>query len=177
MPLRMPAGNEEITVMGWVRTFRNNQFIALNDGSSNENLQVVLELGQFDESLLKKINDGNFHQGCREAGCFPRKGSAGRAEGQQRWKSWDYAMRKNSRCSPKNIVLNSYGKLPICVSGRIHLDPFSGFGMRLLLPYTSFLMNGGLFTCIHPIITASDAEGAGEMFKVTTLPFDNTAAK
>ncbi len=38
---------EEVTVMGWVRTFRNNQFIALNDGSTNTNLQVVAELGKF----------------------------------------------------------------------------------------------------------------------------------
>jgi asparaginyl-tRNA synthetase len=39
------ANNQEVTVMGWVRTFRNNQFIALNDGSTNTNLQVVAELG------------------------------------------------------------------------------------------------------------------------------------
>ena len=41
--------------MGWVRTFRNNQFIALNDGSTNNNIQVLAELGRFDESLLKRI--------------------------------------------------------------------------------------------------------------------------
>ncbi len=46
---------QEVTVMGWVRTFRNNQFIALNDGSTNNNLQVVVELGKFDEALLKRI--------------------------------------------------------------------------------------------------------------------------
>jgi asparaginyl-tRNA synthetase len=46
---------QQVTVMGWVRTFRNNQFIALNDGSTNNNLQVVLELGKFDEELLKRI--------------------------------------------------------------------------------------------------------------------------
>src|SRR5437764_9039975 len=45
----------EVTVMGWVRTFRNNQFVALNDGSTNNNLQVVLELGKFPEEILKKI--------------------------------------------------------------------------------------------------------------------------
>ncbi len=56
--VRMAAGKEEITVMGWVRTFRNNQFIALNDGSSNDKLQVVLELGKFDEALLKRITTG-----------------------------------------------------------------------------------------------------------------------
>ena len=47
-----PQG-QEVTVMGWVRTFRNNQFVALNDGSTNNNLQVVLELGKFDDEFLK----------------------------------------------------------------------------------------------------------------------------
>jgi asparaginyl-tRNA synthetase len=42
--------------MGWVRTFRNNQFIALNDGSTNNNLQVVAELGKFDDALLKSAS-------------------------------------------------------------------------------------------------------------------------
>src|SRR4030095_2748603 len=47
--------NQEVTVMGWVRSFRNNQFIALNDGSTNNNLQVVAELGKFGDELLKRI--------------------------------------------------------------------------------------------------------------------------
>ncbi|MGL6267361.1 MAG: asparagine--tRNA ligase, partial [Chitinophagaceae bacterium] len=47
--------NQEIVVMGWVRTFRNNQFIALNDGSTNLNLQIVAELGKFDDALLRRI--------------------------------------------------------------------------------------------------------------------------
>ena len=46
---------QEVTVMGWVRTFRNNQFIALNDGSTNNNIQILAELGKFDEELLKRI--------------------------------------------------------------------------------------------------------------------------
>src|SRR5206468_864232 len=49
-----PSG-QEVTVMGWVRSFRNNQFIALNDGSTNENIQVVAELGKFPDELLKRI--------------------------------------------------------------------------------------------------------------------------
>src|SRR6185295_13680038 len=49
-----PTG-QEVVVMGWVRTFRNNQFIALNDGSTNTNLQVVVELGKFGDELLKRI--------------------------------------------------------------------------------------------------------------------------
>ena len=50
--------NFQTTVMGWVRTFRNNQFIALNDGSTNNNLQVVVALGSLDESILKRITTG-----------------------------------------------------------------------------------------------------------------------
>ena len=49
---------DEVTVMGWVRTFRNNQFIALNDGSTNNNLQVVASLGLLDEETLKRIVTG-----------------------------------------------------------------------------------------------------------------------
>ena len=51
-----PAG-QEVTVMGWVRTFRNNQFIALNDGSTNNNIQVVVTLGSQDDELLKRIDE------------------------------------------------------------------------------------------------------------------------
>src|SRR5450755_2543038 len=50
--------NYEVTVTGWVRTFRNNQFIALNDGSTNNNLQVVASLGLYDEKILKRITTG-----------------------------------------------------------------------------------------------------------------------
>ena len=52
------AVGAEVVVMGWVRTFRNNQFIALNDGSTNNNVQVVASLGEFDEALLKRITTG-----------------------------------------------------------------------------------------------------------------------
>src|ERR1700709_2185034 len=52
-----PQG-QQVTVMGWVRTFRNNQFIALNDGSTNNNIQVVAALGKFDDELLKRITTG-----------------------------------------------------------------------------------------------------------------------
>ena len=48
----------QATVMGWVRSFRNNQFIALNDGSTNNNIQVVIALGMLDELTLKRITTG-----------------------------------------------------------------------------------------------------------------------
>jgi asparaginyl-tRNA synthetase len=53
--LLQQAGQQEVVVMGWVRTFRNNQFIALNDGSTNANLQIVASLGEFGDDLLKRI--------------------------------------------------------------------------------------------------------------------------
>ena len=53
--LAQEPNDQEVTVMGWVRTFRNNQFIALNDGSTNTNLQIVAELGKFDDELLKRV--------------------------------------------------------------------------------------------------------------------------
>ena len=56
----MNSINQEVTVMGWVRTFRNNQFIALNDGSTNNNFQVVVELGKFDDDSVKTNYDWCF---------------------------------------------------------------------------------------------------------------------
>ena len=53
--LVLEPNNQEVTVMGWVRSFRNNQFIALNDGSTNNNIQIVAELGKFDDDILKRI--------------------------------------------------------------------------------------------------------------------------
>src|SRR6187455_2012187 len=53
--LNQEPQNQEVTVMGWVRTFRNNQFVALNDGSTNSNLQVVVPLGKFGDELLRRI--------------------------------------------------------------------------------------------------------------------------
>src|SRR5688572_11699245 len=53
--LSLEPQGQEVIVMGWVRTFRNNQFVALNDGSTNNNVQVVLELGKFPEEVLKRI--------------------------------------------------------------------------------------------------------------------------
>ena len=56
--LSSEISGEEVIVMGWVRTFRNNQFIALNDGSTNDNLQVVAALGLLDDETLKRITTG-----------------------------------------------------------------------------------------------------------------------
>src|SRR5664279_2135044 len=56
--LSSDMANHTVTVMGWVRSFRNNQFIALNDGSTNNNIQVVVALGLLDDATLKRITTG-----------------------------------------------------------------------------------------------------------------------
>ena len=56
--LQLTPNEQEVTVMGWVRTFRNNQFIALNDGSTNNNIQIVVALGLLDDATLKRITTG-----------------------------------------------------------------------------------------------------------------------
>src|SRR6202000_3156561 len=66
----------QVTVKGWVRSFRNNQFIALNDGSTNSNLQVVAELGVFDDELLKKITPGASLKVTGDLIASPGKGQA-----------------------------------------------------------------------------------------------------
>jgi len=56
--LQTAPAEQEVNVKGWVRTFRNNQFIALNDGSTNSNLQIVVDFQNTDEALLKRITTG-----------------------------------------------------------------------------------------------------------------------
>jgi asparaginyl-tRNA synthetase len=61
--LALEPNNQEVTVMGWVRSFRNNQFIALNDGSTNNNIQIVAELGKFDEDYFETYHHLRFIKG------------------------------------------------------------------------------------------------------------------
>ena len=56
--LQTTPADQEVNVKGWVRTFRNNQFIALNDGSTNSNIQIVVDFQNTDEALLKRITTG-----------------------------------------------------------------------------------------------------------------------
>ena len=103
--LGMKAGQGEITVMGWVRTLRNNQFIALSDGSCNENLQVVMTLGLFDESLLKKITTGTSIRAVGELVASPGKGQKVELKA-EKVEILGLVMQKNFRCSLKNTALN-----------------------------------------------------------------------
>src|SRR5450755_2336629 len=171
--LGMRAGNEEITVMGWVRTFRNNQFIALNDGSSNENLQVVLELGSFDENLLKKVTTGASLRAMGRLVTSPGKGQLVELKASK----LDILGVSDPEKFPLQPKKHSLEFLREIAHLRFRTNTFgSVFRLRHSLAFAvhQFFNDRGFIYLHTPIITASDAEGAGEMFKVTTLPFDQT---
>lgn len=166
-------GQEEITVMGWVRTLRNNQFIALNDGSSNENLQIVLELGSFDEGLLKKITTGSSIRAVGQLVASLGKGQ----KVELKAKSIDILGGSDAEKFPLQPKKHSLEFLREIAHLRFRTNTFgSVFRVRHALAFAvhQFFHERGFVYLHTPIITASDAEGAGEMFKVTTLPFDQT---
>src|SRR4028119_2108970 len=159
--------------MGWVRTFRNNQFIALNDGSTNHNIQVVAELGKFDESLLKRITTGASVKVIGEA--VPSLGKGQKVE--VKAKSLEILGDSDADKYPLQPKKHSLEFLREKAHLRFRTNTFgSVFRVRHALAYAvhKFFNDKGFVYMHTPIVTASDAEGAGEMFKVTTLPFDNT---
>ena len=169
--------NYSTTVMGWVRSFRNNQFIALNDGSTNASLQVVAGLGLLDDATLKRITTG---------ACLRATGEIIASQG------------KGQKIELKATTIEILGdcdneKYPLQLKNRPSLEylreiahlrfrtnTFSAvFRIRHALAYAihKFFNDKGFVYLHTPIITASDAEGAGEMFKVTALPLDGTAPR
>ena len=163
----------EATVMGWVRTFRNNQFIALNDGSTNNNLQVVLELGKFEESLLKRITTGASLKITGELVPSPGKG--------QKIELKAASVEILGDCDAEKYPLqpkkHSLEFLREIAHLRFRTNTFGAvFRVRHALAFAvhQFFHEKGFIYLQTPIITASDAEGAGEMFRVSTLPFNDT---
>ena len=167
-----PDGREVI-VMGWVRTFRNNQFIALNDGSTNTNLQVVAELGLLDETHLKRITTG---------ASLKVKGLVVPSLGKgQKLEVKAGAIEVLGDSDPEKYPLQPKEHSLEFLREKAHLrfrtNTFGAiFRVRHALAFAvhEFYHRKGFVYMHTPVITASDAEGAGEMFKVTTLPFNNT---
>ena len=170
-----PQG-QSVTVMGWVRTFRNNQFIALNDGSTNTNIQVVVELGKFDEALLKRITTsaslkvtGVIEPSLGKGQKMDLKATAIEILGDSDAEKYPLQPKKHSL-----EFLREKAHL------RFRTNTFgSVFRVRHALAFAvhKFFNEKGFVYMHTPIITSSDAEGAGEMFRVTTLPMDGTAPK
>ncbi len=170
--LLQKAGQQDIVVMGWVRTFRNNQFIALNDGSTNANLQIVAPLGEFRDDLLKRITTsaalkvtGNLVESQGKGQSVELKATSIEVLGDSDPEKYPLQPKKHSLEFLREIAhlrfrTNTFGSV---------------FRVRHALAYAihDFFHQKGFLYMHTPIITASDAEGAGEMFRVTTLPFDN----
>lgn len=167
----------KVNVRGWVRSFRNNQFIALNDGSCMANLQVVVDSEQLDENLLKSITAG---------AAINVNGTVVASQGKgQKVEVKAESVELYGECDPEKYPLQlknrpSLEYLREIAHLRFRTNTFGAvFRVRHTLAYAihKFFNDRGFVYLHTPIITASDAEGAGEMFKVTTLPFDNTPRK
>ncbi|MBM3159306.1 MAG: asparagine--tRNA ligase [Bacteroidetes bacterium] len=174
--LAQEPASQEVTVMGWVRTFRNNQFIALNDGSTNNHLQVVLELGKFPEEILKRITTS---ASLRVQGIVePSLGKGQKMD--LKAVSIEILGDSDAEKYPLQPKKHSLEFLREKAHLRFRTNTFGAvFRVRHALAFAvhQFFNERGFIYLHTPIITASDAEGAGEMFRVTTLPMDGTAPK
>jgi asparaginyl-tRNA synthetase len=171
--IRMDAGDNLITVMGWVRTFRNNQFIALNDGSTNINLQVVIALGSFEEALLKRVTTGAALKITGSLTDSPGKGQ----KVELKAATVEVLGDSDAEKFPLQPKKHSLEFLREIAHLRFRTNTFGSiFRVRHQLAFAThrFFHERGFVYLHTPVITASDAEGAGEMFKVTTLPFEQT---
>jgi len=162
----------EFVAKGWIRTFRNNQFLALNDGSCLGNLQVVIGINVFDEKIIKKLHTG---------ASVSVKGKLIESVGKgQRVELAATELEVLGESDPDKYPLqpkkHSLEFLREIAHLRFRTSTFNAiFKVRNALSFAvhQFFVEKG-FVYIHtPIITGSDAEGAGEMFKVTTLDLDN----
>jgi asparaginyl-tRNA synthetase len=163
---------KQVSVMGWVRTFRNNQFIALNDGSTINNIQAVVDFNSFEESLLKRITTGaaiSIHGEIVES-----LGKGQRIE--IKVNSLEILGDSDAEKFPLQPKKHSLEFLREIAHLRFRTNTFNAvFKIRHALAYAvhKFFNDKGFVYMHTPIITASDAEGAGEMFRVSTFDPDH----
>ena len=168
-----PGG--DVLVKGWVRTKRGNKnvaFIALNDGSTINNLQVVCDPTAFDEELLKKVTTG---------ACLAVTGKLVESVGSgQAVEVQAATIEVLGTADPETYPLQKKGHSMEFLREIAHLRPRTNtFGAVLRIRHAmafaihKYFNDRGFFYLHTPLITASDAEGAGEMFQVTTMDLDN----
>lgn len=167
----------EISINGWVRAFRSNRFIALNDGSTIKNLQCVVNFEEFEESLLKKITVGAAVQ------VF---GTIVESQGQgQKVEIQVSKVEILGEADPEEVKLtiispkrHSLEKLREEAHLRIRTNTFSAVmrtRSKLAFAVHEYFQKNGFNYMNTPIVTGSDAEGAGEMFRVSALDPKNPA--
>lgn len=164
---------EKIEVRGWVRAFRANRFIALNDGSGANNLQVVVDFEQFDDSVIKGIS---FHSCIAVSGTLVESQGSGQAVELQA-ENIEILGGNDLEKYPLQPKRQTMEFLRENAHFRMRTNTFSSvFRLRHALAFAvhSFFNEEGFYYMHTPIITGSDAEGAGEMFQVTTLDIKDT---
>jgi asparaginyl-tRNA synthetase len=163
---------KEVTVMGWVKTFRNNQFIAINDGSSIHNIQAVVDFNNTEESLLKRLTTG---ASVAVTGTLVE--SLGKGQHVEiKVKTLEILGDSDAEKFPLQPKKHSLEFLREIAHLRFRTNTFNAvFKVRHALAFAvhQFFNERGFVYLHTPIITASDAEGAGEMFRVSTIDFDN----
>jgi len=164
--------NYEVTVKGWVRTFRNNQFIALNDGSTIHNLQCVVDFENTDEETLKRINTGT---AVALTGKLVESQGAG-----QKYEIQVAHLEILGDCDAEKFPMqpkkHSLEFLRENAHLRVRTNAFGAImRVRSVLAHAvhTYFQERGFVYVNTPIITGADAEGAGEMFQVTSLPLDS----
>ena len=165
----------DIEVKGWVRTFRANRFIALNDGSCLQNIQCVIDFESMDEGLLKRISTGAAVH--IKGGLVESQGKGQSVEVQV--SSIEILGDADPEDVSKTILQPKRHSLEF-LREQAHLrtrtNTFSAvMRLRSSLSFAvhSYFNKNGFYYMHAPIVTGSDAEGAGEMFRVTTLDAKN----
>ncbi|KGN71265.1 asparagine--tRNA ligase [Porphyromonas sp. COT-239 OH1446] len=174
--LRGELVGQQVNVKGWVRTRRGNKavaFIALNDGSTIHNLQVVADLANFSDELISKITTG---------AALSVDGQLVSSQGQgQSVEIQASQIEVLGTADPQTYPLQKKGHSLEFLREIAHLRPRTNtFGAiyrirhQMSIAIHTYFHERGFIYFHAPIITGSDAEGAGQMFQVTTLPLEAT---
>lgn len=177
--LASPVFEKEVQIKGWVRTKRGNKhvnFIALNDGSTIKNLQVVVDLNKIDESVMSDVSTG---ASLSVTGILvPSQGKGQTVEIQAE------KIEVLGKADPNTYPLQKKGHSLEFLREIAHLRPRTNtFGAiyrirhNMAIAIHTFFHNKGFFYFNAPLITGSDCEGAGQMFQVTTLDLKNVPLK
>ncbi|MCQ2186549.1 MAG: asparagine--tRNA ligase [Bacteroidales bacterium] len=169
------APGTEVLAKGWVRTKRGNKdiaFIALNDGSTINNIQIVVDKAKFDEGLLQKITTGACISVCGKL--VESVGSGQAVEIQAA------GMELYGECDPMRYPIQKKGCTMEFLRTVGHFRPRTNtFGAvlrirnQMAFAIHEFFHSKGFVYWHSPLITAADCEGAGEMFQVTTMDLNN----
>ncbi|SHF80926.1 asparaginyl-tRNA synthetase [Salegentibacter echinorum] len=162
---------QEFEVNGWVRSYRSNRFIALNDGSTINNLQCVIDFENFNQELLKRITVG---------AAVNVKGVLVESQGQQQRVEIEVKeLKVLGDANPEEVKLtilspkrHSLEKLREQAHLRVRTNTFGAImrlRSKLSFAVHSYFQQNNFHYVNTPIITGSDAEGAGEMFRVSAL--------